>query len=185
MSDKEIILLLKARPSDGLYEAIQQYHRLVRTVVRRILHNHPADAEECVEDTFVNIWRQIDRIDPDTPYFKAYILGAARNIAITRYRQLHRNQTLSLESVPEPVEKDIAETILSNETNREVQQLVLEMDEPDRGIFFRRYFLFESYKQIAQALKLSEVQVKNKLYRKKLSLRKKLEERGILYEANG
>lgn len=185
MSDKEIILLLKQKPSEGLFEVIQKYNRLVRTVVRRILPNHHSDAEECVEDTFVNIWQHIDSIDPSTLLFKAYILSTARNLTISRYRQLKRNHLISLDAVSEPADRDMIETILQDETKNEIQKLVMEMEEPDRGIFFRRYFLFESYKQIAHALKLSEVQVKNKLYRKKACLRKKLEERGILYEANG
>lgn len=185
MNDKEIILLLKRDPSRGLYEAIEKYNRLVRTLVRRILPNRPADAEECVEDTFVNIWRRIDDIDPDTPYLKAYILRAARNIAITRYRQMKRSNTVSLDAVPEPIEIDIAEDVIETESNREIREAVMELEEPERGIFFRRYFLFESYKRIAQALRLSETQVKNTLYRKKSHLRKKLEERGISYETIG
>lgn len=172
MSDNEIIQLLKDKPSDGLYEVIQKYNRVIHAIVRRILPHHPADVEECVEDTFVNIWKNISRIDPDTPFFKAYILNMARNITISRYRQLKRKDEVSLESIPEPMENNIVETIIQAENNNEIQKLILEMEEPDRGIFFRRYFLFESYKQIAQALKLSEVQVKNKLYRKKSCLRK-------------
>lgn len=183
MNDRDLIQLLKKKPSEGLYEAILKYNRLVRGVVRRVLPSHPEDVEECVEDAFVNIWRNIDRIDPDTDTLKAYLLSTARNLAISRYRQLKRNRAASLETVPEPAEDDIADAILGEEAGKELQKLVVEMGEPDRGIFFRRFFLFESQKQIAEALKLSEVQVKNKLYRGKLWLRKKLEERGISYEA--
>lgn len=184
MSDRDIIRLLKDRPSDGLYEAIQKYNRVVRTIVRRILPNNHADAEECVEDTFISIWQHIDSIDPSAQFFKAYLLSTARNITITRYRQLKRRAAVSLDSVPEPSENNMVEMMLKEEACNEVQKLIMEMEEPDRGIFFRRYFLFESYKQIAHALRLSEVQVKNKLYRKKPFLRKKLEERGISYEAD-
>lgn len=184
MSDKEIILLLKSKPSEGLYEAIKKYGQLVRTVIRRILPNNPEDVEECVEDTFVNIWQHIRHVESDTLLFKAYILSTARNITITRYRQIKRSSVVSLESVPDPVGDDVAEDVLKAESSRELQKTIMEMEEPDRGIFFRRYFLFESYKQIAHTLEISEVQVKNKLCRKKVWLRKKLEERGISYETN-
>lgn len=182
MSDREIVRLLKNNPSEGLYEAIQKYNRLVFTIIRRILPNNPEDVEECVEDTFVNIWKRIDSVNPDAACFKAYLLGTARNIAITRYRQLRRSHTVPLDSVPEPMGEDIAGDVLKAETSREIQALVLEMEEPERGIFFRRYFLFESYQQVAQALGLSEGKVKNTLHRKKSWLRKKLEERGVIYE---
>lgn len=182
MNDKEIILLLRDSPSKGLYEAIAKYSRLIRTVVRRILPNNPEDVEECVEDTFVNVWRHVDNIDLNNPNLKAYLLTTARNITITRYRQLKRRDVVSLECVPEPTEDDVSQTILDAETSRELKSLIMEMQEPDRGIFFRRYFLFETQKQIAQALELSEVQIKNKLYRGRLWLRKELEERGIPYE---
>lgn len=185
MDDREIIRLLKKNPSEGLYEAIQKYNRLVRSIVQRILPNNPEDVEECVEDTFVNIWQNIHRFEPDTPYFRPYLLSIARNLAISRYRQMKRSDVVSLESVPEPVEEDIAGMVLQAESSRELREAMLEMEEPDRGIFFRRFFLFESYKQIASALKLSEAQVKNRLHRKKLWLRRTLEERGFCYEANG
>lgn len=185
MSDHEIIKLLKNNPSEGLHEAIGKYSRLVRTIVRRILPYHAQDVEECVEDTFVSVWRHIGNVEAGAPFFKGYILRTARNIAISRYRQIRRNDTVPLDSVPEPIGGGVEECILEKDASRELEKLILQMQEPDRGIFFRRYFLFESYKQVAQAMGLSEVQVKNKLYRVKLRLRNQLEERGVSYEVNG
>lgn len=183
MNDKDIILLMKSRPSDGLYEAMKKYYALVRTVVGRILPHNPQDAEECAEDAFVNIWRCIDRIDPDTATFKGYLLSTARNIAITRYRQLRRGQVVSLEMLDLADEDNVIDSVLGAEATNALQLLIVELEEPDRGVLFRKYFLFESIRQIAQKTGLSEIQVKNKLYRGKQKLRKNLEERGISYEA--
>lgn len=183
LSDKEIISLLQENPSDGLYYAMKKYDRLVYTVISRILINNPQDVEECVEDTFVNIWRSIDKVDPNTDTFKGLILSAARNLAISRYRKLRKEQTVSINTIDVASNDNVAEMILSEEVTKELQLLMSEMKEPDRSIFFRRYFLFESLDEIADNCGLSYVQVKNKLYRGKKKLRKKLENGGRTYEA--
>jgi len=182
LDDRKIILLLKTKPSDGLYEAMQKYCVAVRSVVRRILPYHPQDVEECVEDTFVNVWRFIDSVDPDTKTLKGLLLSTARNIAITRYYRLKRSQVISLETLDLAGDEDIAETVLESEATKELQRLVIDMRKPDREIFFRKYFLFESLKQIGDKIGLDEVQVRNKLYYGSQKLRKQLEERGISYE---
>ena len=183
MEDKQIILLLKNKPSDGFYEAIQKYRAAVTAVIARVLPYHPQDVEECVADTFVNIWRFIDRIDEETRTFKGLVLCTARNIAINRYNQLKRRQVISMETLDLVSDEDIALAVQGAEATKELQKLIVEMREPDQEIFFRKYFLFEPVKDIAKRLELDEVQVKNKLFRGRQRLRKQLEERGISYEA--
>lgn len=183
MEDRQIILLLREDPSEGLRKAIEKYGGLVKTVVSRVLPYHAEDVEECVADTFVNIWKTAGRIDPDTGTFKGLLLCTARNTAINRYHQLRRRQVISLDTVDLVSDEDIAMTVISGEACRELQRLILEMGSPDKEIFFRKYFLFEKVREIAARLSLDEVQVKNRLYRGRQRLSKKLEERGVSYEA--
>ena len=183
MDDKQIILLLKNRPSYGLHEAIGKYRAAVQAVVSRVLPYHPQDVEECVADTFVSIWRIIDRIDADTKTFRGLILSTARNTAINRYNQLGRRPVVSLETLELAGEDDIALTVLSAETTKELQDLIVGMGQPDQEIFFRKYFLFESVQDIAAHVGLGEGGVRNRLYRGRQKLRRQLEERGVSYEA--
>lgn len=179
MEDKKIIRLLQSKPSIGLHEVISKYNAAVHGVVRSILRRNPEDVEECVADTFVQIWKVADRIDPNTDTFRGLLLGTARNLAINRYHQLKRQQVVPLDTFLELVgEEDVAVTVLGEDTTLELQELIKEMGPPDQEIFFRKYFLFDTIQEIAQHLGLDAVQIKNRLYRGRKRLKKELEERG-------
>lgn len=170
MEDKQIILLLREHPSEGLRKALQKYGGLVRLVVSRVLDN-PQDIEECVADAFVNIWRSVERIRSES--LKGYLLCAACNLAINRYRQQKRHCFVLLDendSTPD----DVALTVASQEQTAALQQLIMLMCEPDREILIRKYFMFESIREISQQMKLAESQIKGRLYRGRQWLKKAL-----------
>lgn len=184
MEDRQIIKLLQKRPSAGIHEAMAKYRSGVQAVTAGILRGNAQDIEECIADTFINIWKTADRLDPDTQTFKGLILSTARNVAITRYNQLRRRQVVSIDTFLEIIgEEDVSVTVLGEETSRELQGLIVDMGQPDQEIFFRKYFLFDSIKEIAARLRVDEIQVKNRLYRGRKKLKQQLEERGMSYEA--
>lgn len=79
---------------------------------------------------------------------------------------------------------DVSDAVVDADATQALKELIVELEEPDREIFFRKYFLFEPLGLIAQKVGLDQAQVKNRFYRGKRKLRKRLEERGISYEAN-
>lgn len=182
MDDRTIILMLRQRPAEGLDAAIQQYGRLLEVVIGRILRGCPQDVEECVADTFVAAWKTIDRLEPDGS-LKGYLLCIARNNAINRYHQLARQDHVSIEDMDLADRDDVALEVIGEETMLEVQNSIRELEEPDREIMIRKYFLFEPVKSIAERLGLDVIQVKNRLYRTRQRLRRTLAERGVYDEA--
>ncbi len=185
MEDSEILRLLHAEPQEGLRLAIAQYRGGVAAITTRILRGRSEDIEECVADTFLRVWKTArqNKLDTDADTLKGFIFSTARNVALTRYRKLRRENFLPLDETGEFAdETDLLETLLQKETDRELQNAVLSLKEPDCQIFFRRYFLFESIKEIAAYTKCSEAQVKNCLYRGKGPLEAAFRERGICYE---
>lgn len=179
MQDKELIQLLQDKPSEGLYEAIKKYGELLKIVIARIIPQSPMDVEECVADTFVNAWKTIGRLDAETASLKGYLLCIARNTAINRYHQLKRHDSSPLDTLDIPADTDVEGILLSAETSVQLQEAIAEMPEPDREIILRKYFLFESIKEIAEQLSMDETQIKNRLYRSRQHLKKKLQERGF------
>lgn len=178
MEDRKLIQLLQSKPSEGLREAIQQYGGLLQTVISRIIPNSPQDVEECVADTFINGWKTIHRLDADGN-LKGYLLCIARNTAINRYRQLKRQNHASLDILEFADEEDVALSVIGDETLVELQNLIASMTEPDREIIIRKYFLFESLKEIGSRLGMADEQVKKRLYRSRQRLKAALEKRGV------
>jgi len=172
--------MLQSKPSEGLRAAIAKYGGLLETVVSRIVKNSPQDVEECVADTFVAAWKSIGRLREDSS-LKGYLLCIARNMAIKRYHRLKKANHVPLDDEA-AMDGDIELSVIREETMLEFQRSISSLPEPDREIILRKYFLFESVKDIAGRLEMGEVQIKNRLYRARHSLRKVLAERGITCE---
>ncbi len=179
LEDKELIQLLQNKPSDGLREAINQYGELLKVVIARILPQRPMDVEECVADTFVNAWKTINRLDAETANLKGYLLCIAKNTAINRYHRIKKHSSTSLDTLEIPADTDVEQMLLSAETSMELQEVIAEMPNPNQEIILRKYFLFETTKEIAQHLSMDECQIKNRLYRSRQYLKRVLEERGF------
>ena len=178
MNDNKILLLLKNKPSQGLYEATKKYGGMVEAIISRILFSSAQDIEECVADTFVTLWRKTNNIDFNRGSLKGYIATIARSTAIDRYRKLKRQKTDYLQD-QELVSSQNIEEHLAIKCDAEILvSLINDMGEPDKEIFSRRFFLFEKVKEIASYLGLSEKSVESRIYRGKKRLKQEMSKRG-------
>ena len=182
MEDSSIVLLLKNKPSDGLYEMIKKYRSYVAAITGRVLRGNQQDIEECIDDTFLSVWRAAGDAENEIANLKGYLSCTARNIAINRYRQLARLNVIDIDEIDLAEENDMLLEFENKGNAIALQELIAAMGEPDREIFIRKYFLFEKVKDIAIQTRLDEIQIKNRLYRGKQKLRIQLEERNIIYE---
>jgi RNA polymerase sigma-70 factor (ECF subfamily) len=168
-----------------LAEMIRRYGGLVRHICRNALGDRPEDIDECVSDAFAALWERTSRggMDPDLRDVKRYLCGIARNKAIDRYRKLAaRPLTLPLDDAEADgsaaagalSEPDIAELIARNDQEALLADAVGSLPSPDREVFILRYYYLERVKAIADKLGMTEKAVENRLYRGKLTLRRKL-----------
>lgn len=176
MEDSKILLLLNSDPSEGLREAVKKYYAYAAAIARRVLGGREQDVEECVTDAFVSVWRASQ--ESGIRNLKGCIAYAVRNGAINRCKKLRREQSADIDELELPSEEDVVLDFEDTANARLIQNLVYGMDEPDREIFVRKYFLMEPVRAIAGRLGLDDIQVKNRLYRGRQRLKKQLEERG-------
>ena len=150
MEDNRIIDALLAEPETGLQLLLTQYGGLIHTVICRILPNNPQDAEECAADVLVAAWKHAAEFKQQNRLLRAWLCVTARNAAIDRWRALRPRQQ--------------AEELIA--------QLLTELPEPDREIFFRRYYYRESCREIGRRLNMQEHTVNVRLSRGREKLRK-------------
>ena len=178
MDDTEIISLIKKEPSKGLYEAVKKYYGYAAAIAQRVLPTRTQDIEECISDAFVSVWKYINEQN-EIHNLKGFVACTVRNDAINRLKKLRYENSEGIANIEIPSDDNLILDFESKSSAAEVRGLVLAMDEPYREIFVRRYFLFESIRDIAKHMMLDRVQVKNCLYRGRLKLRRQLEERDV------
>ena len=84
MEDCEIVRLYWDRCSDAISAASEKYGNYCRSIARNILGNRE-DAEECVNDTWLNAW---NATPPHRPSVLSAFLGKlTRNMSFNRYQR--------------------------------------------------------------------------------------------------
>ncbi len=84
-TDEELIADLGRGDSEALGLLYDRYRRLAMAVAYRILEDATA-AEDCLQDAFVQVWRNHTSFHPERGSVKSWLLTIVRNAAIDRHR---------------------------------------------------------------------------------------------------
>ena len=151
---------------ERLYDA--HYVRLVRLAV--LLLGDPGRAEEVVQDSFVAIYRRMDRLgDADLP---AYL----RQTVVNRSRSVLRHLTVVAKHPPDvPVDEPGADhDVLRGARRRAVIDAMARLPRRQREVLALRYYLDLSEREIAETLGISTGAVKSHASRGADALRRSL-----------
>lgn len=185
INEERILRLLKEVPGEGIGLALDAYGGPVKTICRNILFDcSQEDIEEAVADSFVGLWKSIDKFRMNGDYsLKSYLYGIARHTALDKRRQMKKEAgSLPMEEVVIEAEIDLESDYAKKLNDSIVHNSLNSMEEPMRSVFILRYFYYEKVNDIASRLGLSPKTVENHLYRGKSKLKWELLERGIQYE---
>ena len=105
-------------------ECLQQYGGLVWSLARKLCPNH-ADAEDAVQEIFVEIWRKAERFDATVASEATYITMIARRRLIDRYRR--RKRELDTSSIQEELIESTARHVDEAEVSEEVARVRRQM----------------------------------------------------------
>ena len=184
MLDEEIIALYWQRDERALAETERSYGDLCRGLGRRILKN-AEDAEECVNDAYLRLWRRIPPERPDS--LGSYLTRTVRNLCVDRLRQQGaakrggRAFTLCLDELRTVSGPEDAESgLMAEELGRAVGSFLRTQNELARNVFLRRYYYFDTRSEIAQRYEISAAQVSVTLSRTRKRLRSYLQKEGLL-----
>ena len=176
--DHEIVELYWQRSERAIQLTHQRYGGLCTKVAMNILGN-PSDAEECVNDAYLKVWKSIPPERPTS--LQAFLTRITRNLALDRFRTKRRQKrdegfTVMLselgDCIPAPEETD-AEELLTH-----IKAFLTEADETDRNLFVGRYFHAYEVGRMAEAYGLTPNAASLRLYKTREKLRVYLQERG-------
>lgn len=150
---------------------IDQYNGLITSVIRYHLGSLINYEEECVSDTLLAIWDNVEGFDQDKNTFKNWICAIAKYKAIDYKRKyLNKIEISDLDEKNYYIDKNLLKIEIQEELNETLKFL----SEEDKEIFRRYYLNDESVIDIANDKKLAISSVHSKLSRGKAKIRKSL-----------
>lgn len=188
--EAELIARIQAGDKSACDECIQLHTPAVSRLLLRLLDN-PQDAEDVLQETFLNAFRAIDRFESRSS-LSTWLYRIAYNTAMMRLRRPNA-PTVSVEETLTTAGERIPmqlfdwcclpeETFESEEVQSELRQAIAAMPDSLQTVFMLRELEGMSTKETAVTLDLSPSATKVRLYRARQWLREHL---GPLLDPNG
>ncbi|MBI3397155.1 RNA polymerase sigma factor [Candidatus Woesebacteria bacterium] len=133
-----------------------------------------AAAEEVVQDTFLNTYKSIDKIDVSRK-FSSFIYSVAKNTSISYLRKIRRFERMGDLEHSLATNENIYNDVIAKEEKNNVQKAIGNLNFKYKSVVKMYYLEDLSYRQIGEKLDLSLNTVKTRIKRGKEQLRKALE----------
>lgn len=182
MEDQSIIDLFWERDHGAIPAVQEKYGGRLLGLAERLLDSRQ-DAEECVNDTWLNAW---NAIPPERPrHLAAYLSCICRNLALNRLKWGQaQKRNAPVVTLTAELETCVPDRLREGEpAGRELGELLTKFleaqSQPARLVFLRRYWYGDSIREIGERYGYSESKVKTMLLRTRERLRAYLEEEGV------
>jgi RNA polymerase sigma-70 factor (ECF subfamily) len=181
MDDETIISMYWDRNGQAVGETEKKYGRYCFSIARNIL-DITADAEECVNDTWLRAWNSMPPHRP--PVLSVFLGKITRNLAFDRYRHMHRIRRTVTAEVLEELKECVSDTpgpednMHEQQLRQDIASFVSSLPEEKRMMFVRRYWYCESVRDIAVRMSRTQSSVSVTLHRLREQLKEELIRKG-------
>jgi RNA polymerase sigma factor (sigma-70 family) len=129
---------------------LTKYQQKIYWHIRRLVIDHD-DADDLVQDTFIKVWKNLDKFRSDSQLY-TWIYRIATNECITFLNKKKQRNNTPLDEVSE----ELSETLIAStdfngdKVQLKLQQAILTLPEKQRLIFNMKYFDDLKYEDIAE-----------------------------------
>lgn len=183
MDDKQIIELYFERNEQAIKETETKYGAFCHRIAMNILGIHE-DAEECVNDTYYSIWKQIPPTVPEV--FKVYLGRITRNLSISRFRAMRAKKRYSSMEIMlselndcVPSSSNVEQTIEVMQLSDYISEWLDSLPEEDCALFVRRYWFGDEVQELAKKCGITAAKMAQRMLRLRKSLKAALEQKGV------
>ena len=147
---------------------------IFRTALRIVLSRE--EAEDIVQDILIKLWQKREDLG-QVANLESFALASARNLALDRKAKMEsRNVSLDNEEHDRPDHRQTTaeQDLMHHESTNAIEQIINSLPEKQRTVLHLRDVEGKSYKEIADALNISESDVKVTLFRARNELKEKI-----------
>lgn len=164
MKEKKLITSIKNKDEKALADLIENYSGILKSVIKRVLQSFPDLWDECLNETLMAVWQNIDSYDCNRSSFKNWCASVARYKAIDTLRREVRHNNR------EEIRDENSYT--GNEFDQVLLKEIFKYLSPENRKLFEAIFIEGyTYDEMAQKLGVS----KDALYSRVKRSRRKIE----------
>ena len=145
----ELVEAFVARKPSGLEQAYALWSRLLFSVARHAIADS-GQAEDCVHDALVRVWRSPNRFTGNREMLKAYLVMCARNEALTTLRREGRHDARALKSVRLAPVSTIDPPVVDPVESQRLQDALARLPEEQRTALVLAYYGNRTQVEIAK-----------------------------------
>lgn len=162
-TEKKLILLLQQEDADALSALYFLHVKQLKYFILKAAKS-PALTEDVVHDTFIKIWENRMRIDPEQP-FKPYLYTIARRRLLNLLKRAQHEGAIvdEMQKYAVTAERSTELLLQYNESNSLLNEAIASLPPQCREVFVRCKIKGLSHKQTAAELGISESTVNNQM----------------------
>lgn len=162
-NEKEFLIQLQTAETreSAFRELMSLYKERLYWHIRKIVISHD-DADDVLQNTFIKIYRSIDKFKGDSKLF-SWMYRIATNEAITLINKNAKRLQTTNEVVQEAALGNLASDVYfdGNEIQLKLQQAIATLPQKQQLVFNMKYFDDLKYSEIAEILETSEGALKS------------------------
>jgi RNA polymerase sigma-70 factor, ECF subfamily len=176
LTDEDLMAALRMGCNDALAVLFERHSALVFRIARAILHDD-GEAEETVQKVFLDIFRAVNRFNPDRGNFKTWMLQYAYHRSIDRRQHLQSSRFYSRDELDELMPAELFNgpghllCLPPQEVVCLVEQVLATLETRQRRVIELTYFVGLTAEEIAHKTGDSASSVRHNLYRGLAKLR--------------
>jgi RNA polymerase sigma-70 factor (ECF subfamily) len=179
-SDAALVVAIGRWREDALAEAYRRHAGSVYALARRVLGG-ATGAEEIVQETFLRLWQEPDKFDPERGSLRSFLLARTHGRAIDMLRSETSRRRREERDARQGADAgyDLDREVWGLVVADQVKDAVSELPSEQREAIALAYFGGHTYREVAAKLGVAEGTVKSRIRSGLTRMRTSLVEAGV------
>lgn len=172
ITDENYISEMQKGNENALRYFIEQYGWIVKSIIHKMMAGYPAEQEDCMNDTFLAIWKNVGQYDKRRAAFTTWIAGVTRYQVLAHIRDIKGREYVDIDSLELVGDGDVISQIFNQDEKEEFLGLLEMLSEEDREIFLQLFWEERTYDEVSRRMAMPTDRVYSRVSRGKKKLRK-------------
>lgn len=180
ITENNFVEQMKKRNERALVYVVEQYGWVLKTVVKRQMATLPHLWDDCMNDTLLAVWENIESFQPEKSEFQNWLAGVCRFKALTYVRKyIHSSREDLMEQMPDWEDEKAGRDFLEQEYKEEVDIILSYLKDEDAKIFRLIYLEGLSMDEVSERMHMSKTVIYGRISRGRKQIRRVVRESGV------